>query len=82
MNHLLSPANPTFPIQDQFNRINMAPGLTKLEYAAIAIFSSVQDITETESVMWAERILSACNERTLELIKAGEKKDTNLILNK
>ncbi len=79
MNHLLSPAAPTFPVQDKFGNIQVAFGLSKLEYAAIALYSHNWEIQVDEAVSLAVDILNAVQDKVIELASENKKKD-NIIL--
>lgn len=41
LQHLMAPAYPTFPIQDQFQRVMMSTGLSKIELFTLQIASAM-----------------------------------------
>lgn len=94
MNHLLQPANPTFPIQDKFGNVQISFGLTKLEYVAALIFSSQLtnedqiegmgnrfDLLAEQSTRAAICLLNAVQDKMVQMANEQQQKN-NLILNK
>lgn len=68
MNHLLSPAFPTFPVQDKFGNVQLFPGLTKLEQVSALIYAGQTDLyTPTEAVSLAVDLLNAVQDKMIEL---------------
>ena len=69
MNHLLNPSHPNFPMQDKFGNVVAFTGLSKLEYAAISIFSNSApgEYTANEAVNQAVLLLNAVNDKLVEL---------------
>jgi hypothetical protein len=76
MNHLLTPAYPTFPVQDKFGNVQLFPGLTKLEQISAMIFAESQSLY-TNGTPYEERakdavdmaviILNAVQDKMIEL---------------
>lgn len=95
MNHLLQPANPTFPIQDKFGNVQISFGLTKIEYVAALVYASMNQLPANAkdfdfnydkmadaAVNRAIKLLNAVQDRMIEMASDQQKKDSNLILHK
>lgn len=67
MNHLLSPAFPTFPVQDKFGNVQLFPGLTKLEQVSAMIYAGNRAIDAKDAVELAVIILNAVQDKMIEL---------------
>lgn len=68
-NNIFTPANATFPVQDNFGQVIVAHGLNKLEIATILIASSMAGATlgniEPETIATeAAKIAISCFEET------------------
>lgn len=69
------PALPTHPVQDQFNNVIIAYGVTKLEYVAAQIAAGMAQLSTSlepetiaqEAVSIAEAVLSECEKKLQEL---------------
>lgn len=82
MNHLLTPSQSTFPVQDKFGNVQMFTGLTKLEYAAILIYSQNWEIQAPDAVDLAITILNAVQDKMIEMAKEMQEKNSQIISGK